>query len=132
MDGVFYITRSALRSMSRGSAIVNIASVAGHHGGSYAHAHYGASKGGVIGYTRGLAKEAGDRVRVNAVSPGTIDTPMTAENIARGGDQLRELIPLKRFGTPAAVASVIAFLCSDAASYITGETIIVAGGAYMG
>jgi 3-oxoacyl-[acyl-carrier protein] reductase len=132
LDGVFYANRRAIAVMQEGSAIVNVASVAGHQGASRAHAHYGATKGGVLALTRSLARDVGPRIRVNAVSPGTIDTPMNAINIARGGDDIIRRTPLGRFGQPSEVASVIAFLCSDAASFVTGETIIVAGGLYMG
>jgi 3-oxoacyl-[acyl-carrier protein] reductase len=132
LDGLFYLCRRASPVMKDGGAIVALASVAAHQGGSFAHAHYGAAKGGVLAFSRSLARDLGPRLRVNAVSPGTIDTPMTATNIARWGDEIRERTPLRRFGAPSEVASVIAFLCSEAASFVTGETIIVAGGAYMG
>jgi 3-oxoacyl-[acyl-carrier protein] reductase len=132
LDGVFYVTRRALPQMNDDGAIVAIASVAAHLGGSFAHAHYGASKGGVLSYVRSLAKDVAPRIRVNAVSPGMIETPMVAVNIARAGDQIREKTPMGRIGRPSEVASVIAFLCSEAASFVTGETILVAGGQYMG
>jgi 3-oxoacyl-[acyl-carrier protein] reductase len=132
LDGVFYLTRRAIPLMNDGGAIVNLASVAAHTGGTYAHAHYGASKGGVLAYTRGLARDVAPRIRVNAVSPGPTATPMTAQSIERRGEDLTKRIPLGRVGKPSEIASVIAFLCSDAASYITGETILVTGGGYMG
>ena len=132
LDGVFYLTRRAIPAMNDGGAIVAIASVAAHTGGSYAHAHYGASKGGVMAYCRGLSKDLAPRIRVNSVSPGMIETPMVAASIERAGERIKGTIPMKRFGKPSEVASVIAFLCSDAASYVTGETIIIAGGMYMG
>ena len=132
LDGVFYLTRRAIPSMNDGGAIVAIASTAAHQGGTFAHAHYGASKGGVLAYVRGLSRDLAPRIRVNAVSPGMIETPMVATNIARAGEQIRSNIPMGRFGRPSEVASVIAFLCSDAASYVSGETIIISGGLYMG
>ncbi len=131
LDGVFYLCREANRVMTEGGAIVAAASAAGHMGGSIGHAHYGASKGGVLALVRGLAREFGPRLRVNAVSPGTIDTPMVADNRALLNPDLVASFALRRKGRPEEVASVIAFLCSDAASYVTGETILVCGGSYM-
>lgn len=132
VDAVFYLCREANRVMTAGGAIVAAASVAGHAGGSLGHAHYGASKGAVLSLMRGLAREFGPRLRVNAVSPGTIETPMIADNAALKNPDLVSSFALKRMGRPEEVASVIAFLCSDAASYVTGETIMVCGGSYMG
>lgn len=130
LDGVFFLCREANRVMLDGS-IVATASASAHVGGSLGHAHYGASKGGVLALVRGLAREFGPRIRVNAVSPGTIDTPMVAENRALLNPDLVASFALRRMGRPEEVASVIAFLCSDAASYVTGETIMVCGGSYM-
>ncbi|EJJ26705.1 SDR family NAD(P)-dependent oxidoreductase [Rhizobium sp. CF142] len=132
LDGVFYLVSRAVPHMRDGGAIVTVASIAAHQGGTLSHAHYGATKGGVLAYTRGLARDLAPRIRANTVSPGTIDTPMVTKRIADGGDALRQTIPLKRFGKPSEIASVIAFLCSDAASYVTGEAIIASGGLYMG
>jgi 3-oxoacyl-[acyl-carrier protein] reductase len=131
LDGVFYLCREANQVMPEGGAIVAAASAAAHMGGSLGHAHYGASKGGVLALVRGLAREFGPRVRVNAVSPGTIDTPMVADNRALLNPDVVASFALRRMGRPEEVASVIAFLCSDAASYVTGETILVCGGSYM-
>jgi 3-oxoacyl-[acyl-carrier protein] reductase len=131
LDGVFYLCREANRVMRDGGAIVATASVAAHMGGSLGHAHYGASKGGVLALVRGLAREFGPRLRVNAVSPGTIDTPMVADNRALLNADVVASFALRRVGRPEEVASVIAFLCSNAASYVTGETITVCGGSYM-
>jgi len=131
LDGVFFLCRDAGRVMEDGGSIVALASVAAHMGGSPGHAHYGASKGGVLALARGLARDFGPRLRVNAVSPGTIDTPMVAgAPLVR--PEVTSTFPLRRAGRPDEVASVIAFLCSDAASYVTGETIIVSGGSYIG
>lgn len=132
LDGVFYLCREANRVMTAGGAIVASASAAAHAGGSLGHAHYGASKGGVLALVRGLAREFGPRLRVNAVSPGTIETPMIADNAALQNSDLVSSFALRRMGRPEEVASVIAFLCSDAASYVTGETILVCGGSYIG
>jgi 3-oxoacyl-[acyl-carrier protein] reductase len=131
LDGVFYLCREANRVMTEGGAIVAAASAAAHMGGSIGHAHYGASKGGVLALVRGLAREFGPRLRVNAVSPGVIDTPMVADNRTLLNPDVVASFALRRMGRPEEVASVIAFLCSNAASYVTGETILVCGGSYM-
>ena len=132
LNGVFYIVRQAIPVMSDGGAIVNMASQAAHLGGSITHGHYGATKGAILAFTRTLAKELGPRIRANAVSPGSIETPMIARNIATRGEEIVSRTPLRRLGKPEEIASVIAFLCSDAASFVTGETILVNGGSYMG
>lgn len=124
LDGVFLLTKRAIPLMSAGAAIVNLTSMAGHRG-SQAHAHYAASKGGVIAFTRTLALELGAQgIRVNGVSPGIIDTAMTAE--ARVAST-----PLGRDGTALETANVIAFLLSDAASFVHGEIVHVNGGLFM-
>jgi 3-oxoacyl-[acyl-carrier protein] reductase len=131
LDGTFHFCRAIQRIIRDGGAIVNIASVAAHRG-SRLHAHYAAAKGGVLGLTRSLAIELAPRnVRVNAVSPGVIETAMTASLIEAQGDTLIGLTPLKRFGRPEEVASVILFLCSELASFVTGETIHINGGLYI-
>jgi 3-oxoacyl-[acyl-carrier protein] reductase len=132
LNGVFYIVRQAIPVMSDGGAIVNMASQAAHLGGSITHGHYGATKGAILAFTRTLAKELGPRIRANAVSPGSIETPMIARNIATQGEEIVRHTPLKRLGKPEEIASVVAFLCSDASSFVTGETILVTGGSYMG
>jgi 3-oxoacyl-[acyl-carrier protein] reductase len=130
LDGVFYLARAAAKAMGDRGAIVNVSSTAGHKGGSLGHAHYGASKGGVLALTRGLAREFWPRVRVNAVSPGLIDTPMMAHHIHSDGRPEPSLDPAA-YGTPGQVASVIAFLCSDGAGFVSGEAVLVAGTAFM-
>lgn len=130
LDGVFYLVSAAVAAIRDGGSIVTVASLAGHRG-SPLHAHYAASKAGVIGLTRTLAGELGPRLRVNGVSPGIISTPMTEAMIAARGSSVLEQTPLRRLGTPAEVASVIAFLCSDAASFVNGEFIHVNGGLFM-
>jgi NAD(P)-dependent dehydrogenase (short-subunit alcohol dehydrogenase family) len=117
----------------RRGAIVNVASIAGRNGGGPGAGAYASAKGGLITFTKALAKElAPHGVRVNAVSPGVIDTPFhetfsTPEML----ENFVAAIPLGRLGTPAECAAAIAFLASDAASYVVGETIEVNGGQLM-
>ena len=128
--GVFFGTRRALRTMQerRSGSIVNIASVCGIEG-CVGFPHYSASKGGVLAMTRSIAKEVvGYGIRVNAVAPGFIDTPMaqaSGEEVLAG---FAMQIPQGRFGTSEEVAASVAFLASDDASYYVGETISPNGG----
>jgi 3-oxoacyl-[acyl-carrier protein] reductase len=131
LDSVFYACRRAVPAMRDGGAIVNLASEAAHTGGSPMHAHYGATKAGVLAFTKTIARELAPRIRVNAISPGTIDTPMVARWL-EGRPGYVDTIPMRRLGTPRDVAQAAAFLCSSAASYITGTTIHVNGGGYVG
>ena len=135
LKSVAFVSKAAMPSMierKRGS-IVNIVSIAGRNGGGPGAGPYATAKGGLIAFTKGLAKElAPHGVRVNAVSPGVIATPFheqfsTPEMIAG----FVKGIPLGRVGTPLECATVIAFLVSDAAAYIVGETIEVNGGQLM-
>jgi 3-oxoacyl-[acyl-carrier protein] reductase len=96
--------------------------------GSADRVPYAAAKGGVVGLTRALSRRLAPDVLVNATAPGVIETKMTDEIIAERGEPYRQEIPLKRFGKPSEVASVIRFLCSADASYITGQTITIDGG----
>lgn len=130
LDGVFHTCRAMIPLLREGGAIVNIASMAGHRG-SFRHAHYAAAKGGVLSFTRSLALELAPRIRANAVSPGLIDTPMIESLFTPNSDRLIESTPLKRLGRPVEVATVVAFLCSDLASFVTGETIHINGGLYI-
>ncbi|MBA4789367.1 MAG: SDR family oxidoreductase [Rhizobiales bacterium] len=130
LDGVFYTCRAAIPRMAEGSAIVNVASMAGHRG-SYSHADYAAAKSGVLGFSRSLAIELAPKVRVNAVSPGLIDTPMVQPLMRAKGEVLLDMTPMKRLGTGEEVGRVVAFLCSDWAGFVTGETIHVNGGLYI-
>lgn len=130
LDGVFYTCRAIAPLLRDGGAIVNIASMAGHRG-SYQHTHYAAAKGAVLTFSRSLALELAPRIRVNAVSPGLIDTPLVQPLLAARGEELIAATPLKRLGTPEEVARAIAFLCSGWASFINGETLHINGGLYI-
>ena len=125
--------KTAARSMmrKRSGSIINITSVVGIAGNG-GQTNYAASKAGIIGLTKSLAKEVAVRgIRVNAVAPGFVETDMTADL----ADDLRkkaiEAIPLGRMGAPQDIAKAVAFLASDAAAYITGQTLIVDGGMVM-
>lgn len=132
LDGVFYICRRSVPHIRSGGSIVTIASSAAHEGCSPEHVHYGASKGGVLAFTKSLARELAPNIRVNTVSPGTIDTPMVKELLRQKGDKFLSITPAGRFGTAEEVANAVAFLCSSGSSYIMGQTIHVNGGSYMG
>jgi 3-oxoacyl-[acyl-carrier protein] reductase len=133
LSSVFYTCRAVTRGMMkrRAGAIVNVSSIVGVHG-NWGQTNYGASKAGIIGFTKALARELGNRgVRANVVAPGYIDTRLT-QVIA---DEMKELMlgntPLGRFGTPEDVAGAVRFLCSEQASFITGEVLLVDGGLGM-
>ena len=131
----FFAAKAVIPKMlEKGSGvIVNVTSIAARNGGALGSVHYSSAKAAILTMTKGLAKEfASQGIRVNAVSPGVIDTPyhenFTAPEVM---ENLRKAIPMGREGRPAEVASVIAFLASDAASYLCGETIEVNGGLLM-
>ncbi len=112
-------------------AIVNMASVAGLYGNA-GQFNYSASKAAIIGMTMSAAKEFGARnIRVNAVAPGLIKTPMTDALSAEQKDKIFGQVALKRFGEVSEIAGVVSFLCSDDASYVTGQTIEISGGLSM-
>lgn len=130
LDGVFYTIQALRPLLAEGSAIVNIASVAGHRG-SVDHTPYAAAKGGVLTLTRSLAQELAPRTRVNAVSPGLIDTRMMQSLDPERRAAMTAAMPLRRLGSSREVAEVVLFLCSPAASYVTAETLHVNGGLYI-
>ena len=133
LKGVWQCTKSVGKVMlkARKGSIVNIASVVGVMGNA-GQANYSASKAGVIGLTKTSAKEFAPRgVRVNAVAPGYIRTAMTDKLTDEQRDRMQALIPLGELGTPEDVADAVAFLASNAARYITGQTINVCGGMVM-
>jgi len=130
LNGTFFCSQAVGRVMlERGSGcIINIASTSGITGGT-SGAHYAAAKGGVLAFTKSIARElAGKGIRVNAVVPSKIDTPMLRKQSSTERLQLLHKIPLGRIGKPEEIAQVIAFLASESASYIIGEAIVVSGG----
>ena len=130
LNGFFYITRRLLKHMMprrRGGRIINIASLSGVKG-MPGQTNYSAAKAALIGATKALAQEVAARqVTVNAIAPGFIETDMTRD---LPQDELKQLVPMGRFGKPEEVASLVAFLASDNAAYITGEVININGGLY--
>ncbi|WP_454689970.1 SDR family NAD(P)-dependent oxidoreductase [Achromobacter aloeverae] len=130
LDGVFYLTQRLVPLLRPGSAIVNISSLAAHRG-AFRNAHYSASKGALLSFTRSIARELGPATRVNAVSPGIIETPMVAELLKTRADESVSQSMLKRLGQAHEVATAIAFLCSDDASFITAQVLHVNGGLYV-
>lgn len=133
LKGAFLCTKAVTRPMmkQRSGAIVNMTSIMGIAGNA-GQANYAASKAGLIGLTKSAAKELASRgIRVNALAPGWIETAMTAELGDDFKQQMLPRIPLARLGRPEDVANAVLFLCSDAAAYITGQTLTVDGGLIM-
>jgi 3-oxoacyl-[acyl-carrier protein] reductase len=133
LKGAFALMRAVSRPMmkQRAGAIVNLSSVVGEMGNA-GQAAYAASKAGLIGLTKSVARELASRnIRVNCVTPGFITTDMTAGLNAETKEKMAAAIPLSRIGNAEEVAAAVAFLASDAASYITGEVLKVNGGMYM-
>jgi 3-oxoacyl-[acyl-carrier protein] reductase len=134
LKGAFNCSKAVLRQMmkQRYGRIVNIASVSGI-AGQAGQANYSASKAGVIGFTKALAREVGSRgITVNAVAPGFVPTALTADLPAELKEASLKGIPLGRWGTPQEIAYAVAFLASDEAAYITGHVLSVDGGMVMG
>jgi 3-oxoacyl-[acyl-carrier protein] reductase len=130
--GTFLCSRAAIPYLKKraGAAIVNISSSSALVGGG-GGAHYAASKAGVDGLTRHLARELAPYVRVNSIQPRTIDTDLFKARYAHAPqeqDRLRHQVPLGRFGQPADIADAVAFLASDWASHITGQLLLIDGG----
>jgi 3-oxoacyl-[acyl-carrier protein] reductase len=133
LSSVFYTCRAVARSMMkrRSGAIVNIASVVGLRGNP-GQTNYSASKAGIIGFTKALARELGSRgVRANVVAPGYVHSRLTDEISEEMRALMLQNTPLGRLGEPEDIAGAVRFLCSDAAAYITGEVLLVDGGLGM-
>lgn len=128
LSSVFRATQTALAYLEDGGRIVNMASISGVIG-FYGQANYASAKAGIIAFTKVLSRElAARRINVNAVAPGVVLTEMGASIPETARQQMLTQIPLKRFGDPEEIASVILFLCSDLSSYVTGQTLHVNGG----
>ena len=133
LSGVFHTCRAVARGMmrKRSGSIVNVSSIVGLRG-NWGQTNYAASKAGIIGFTKSLARELGSRgVRANVVAPGYVKTRLTEVIPAEAKEAMLQNTPLARLGDPEDVAAAVRFLCSDEASFITGEVILVDGGLGM-
>jgi 3-oxoacyl-[acyl-carrier protein] reductase len=133
LSSVFYTCRAVSRPMmkKRGGSIVNISSIVGLHG-NWGQTNYGASKAGIVGFTKSLARELGSRgVRANVVAPGYVKTQLTDVLPEEATATMLQQTPLGRLGEPEDIAGAVRFLCSDAAAFITGEVLLVDGGLGM-
>lgn len=134
LKSVYRMSKACLRGMTkaRRGRIINITSVVGAAGNA-GQTNYSAAKAGIIGFTRSLAREVGNRgITVNAVAPGFIDTDMTRALTEAQRERLLAGIPLGRLGDPEDIAQAVLYLASPAAGYVTGMTLHVNGGMYMG
>lgn len=134
LTSIFKMSKAVLRGMmkKRKGRIINIGSVVGSTGNA-GQANYAAAKAGVIGFSKSMAREVASRgITVNVVAPGFIDTDMTKALTAEQKESIFKDIPANRLGDPKEIAATVGFLASDGAAYITGETIHVNGGMYMG
>jgi 3-oxoacyl-[acyl-carrier protein] reductase len=134
LTGAFLMTQAVMSQMvkNRWGRIINVTSVVGE-AGQAGQANYAASKAGLIGLTKSLARELASRtITVNAVAPGFIETPMTAVLTEDQKAAMNQNVPLGRVGKDVEIAYAVAFLASEEASYITGHTLDVNGGMYMG
>ena len=133
LSSVFYTCRAVTRPMmkKRAGSIVNVSSIVGVHG-NWGQTNYAASKAGIIGFTKSLARELGSRgVRANVVAPGYIQTALTEVLPDEAREAMLTNTPLGRLGEPADVAGAVRFLCSDEAAFVTGEVLLVDGGLGM-
>ena len=133
LKGTFNCTKAVVRHMAkqRSGKIVSIASVVGEMGNA-GQVNYAASKAGVIGLTKTIAREFAKRgINVNAIAPGYIETPMTEVLSDKVKEELKRLIPMERLGKPEDVAEAVLFLVSEESNYITGQVLNVNGGIYM-
>jgi 3-oxoacyl-[acyl-carrier protein] reductase len=133
LSSVFYTCRAAARPMmrKRAGSIVNVSSIVGVHG-NWGQTNYAASKAGIIGFTKSLARELGSRnVRANVVAPGYVKTQLTDVLPDEATQAMLQNTPLGRLGDPEDVAGAVRFLCSDAAAFVTGDVLLVDGGLGM-
>jgi len=133
LTSVFKVSKAAIRPMmkKRNGRIINIGSVVGSMGNA-GQVNYSTAKAGLLGFTKSLAREIASRgITVNTIAPGFIDTDMTQTLTDEQKEGIFSQVPANRLGKPEEIASTVAFLASDAAAYITGETIHVNGGMYM-
>ena len=128
LSSIYNVTKNALPLMEKDSRVINISSIVGIYG-NFGQSNYAASKAGIIGFTKSLAKELGKHgITVNAVAPGLIDTDIIRDIPPERKKELDRMVPLGRIGTPKDIANVVVFLASPKAGYITGEAIRVDGG----
>ena len=134
LSSIYRVSKACVRGMTkaRWGRIINVSSVVGSMG-NVGQSNYAATKAGVEGFSRSLAKELGSRnITVNSVAPGFIDTDMTKDLAEEHKNLMLSQIPLARLGRPEEISGVVSFLASDVGAYVTGETIHVNGGMYMG